>query len=108
MNSVADRRRFLRIAMDAEVQIENEHGAYAAKLLDISLNGVLITLPPQWPDTNGDISRLTIRLPDSDVTITMEGHIAHRGKDVLGYRCENIDLTSLSHLRRLVELNLGA
>ena len=31
----------------------------------------------------------------------------HIEDDHTGYRCEHIDLDSISHLRRLVELNLG-
>ncbi|MGE0080756.1 MAG: PilZ domain-containing protein [Thiohalomonadaceae bacterium] len=107
MNPPAERRHFLRFAMEAEVQIEDEHGAYQARLLDISLNGALVTLPLQCPCALGDAARLSIRLPESDVVITMEGRVAHRGKDVLGYRCEHIDLASISHLKRLIELNLG-
>jgi len=38
----------------------------------------------------------------------MEGHLAHVGdNNTVGIRCESIDLDSISHLRRLVELNLG-
>ncbi|VAX04921.1 hypothetical protein MNBD_GAMMA20-584, partial [hydrothermal vent metagenome] len=31
----------------------------------------------------------------------------HSENDHIGFRCEHIDLESISHLRRLVELNLG-
>jgi hypothetical protein len=103
----SDRRHFLRFTMDARVRIENDHGVYDAKLMDISLNGALVTTPPECPCRKGDFARLAIRLIDSDVVINMEGRVAHREADVLGYHCEHIDLASISHLKRLVELNLG-
>jgi len=103
----SDRRHFQRVAMDAQVCIENEHGSYDAKLVDISLNGALVTTPPECPCRQGDFAKLAIRLSDSDVVINMEGRVAHREAGLLGYHCDHIDLASISHLKRLVELNLG-
>jgi hypothetical protein len=37
----------------------------------------------------------------------MEGIVAHHHDAVLGVRCKAIDLDSITHLRRLVELNRG-
>lgn len=102
-----DRRHFLRFALEAEVQIDNAQGTYPAQLLDISLNGALVTLPPGCPRLEGGPARLAIHLPESDVVITMEGRVAHHDTNVLGYHCEHIDLASISHLKRLIELNLG-
>ncbi|WP_346289016.1 PilZ domain-containing protein, partial [Zoogloea sp.] len=55
---------------------------------------------------------LTIDLePDGEVQVLMSGQIAHveaRGDALhLGLVCREIDLDSITHLRRLVELNLG-
>jgi hypothetical protein len=37
----------------------------------------------------------------------MQGSIIHSETDQIGFRCDHIDLESISHLKRLVELNLG-
>ena len=37
----------------------------------------------------------------------MRGAVAHRAADTAGIRCDEMDLDSVSELRRLVELNLG-
>jgi hypothetical protein len=37
----------------------------------------------------------------------MAGEVVHREWTLVGVRCVEIDLESISHLRRLVELNLG-
>ena len=35
------------------------------------------------------------------------GAIAHQDENILGLSCEKMDIDSVSHLKRLVELNLG-
>jgi hypothetical protein len=39
--------------------------------------------------------------------VTMSGVVVHLEGQHIGMECQNIDLTSLTHLRRLVELNTG-
>ncbi len=51
--------------------------------------------------------RLEVQLQDSPVRIVMEGAVAHRGDGRVGLRCTSIDMDSMIHLRRLMELNLG-
>ena len=42
-----------------------------------------------------------------DTPVHMRVRLAHDDHGQLGFVCEHIDLASISHLRRLVELNLG-
>ncbi len=63
----------------------------------------------QPQDWNGDPqrpfeARLYLGL---DVLIRMEISLAWARDGLLGFECQHIDLDSISHLRRLVELNLG-
>lgn len=37
----------------------------------------------------------------------MQVELTHEAKGQLGFVCTNIDLDSIKHLRRLIELNLG-
>lgn len=100
------RRRFTRIAFDAEARLMAGARQWAVELLDLSLKGALVVRPEDW---NGEAEaplRLQLRLGE-DVVITMDVSIAHQEDDRLGLRCEDIDLDSITHLRRLVELNLG-
>ncbi|OPE31101.1 PilZ domain-containing protein, partial [Pseudomonas aeruginosa] len=71
-----------------------------------SLHGILVGQPQDW---NGDPqrpfeARLYLGL---DVLIRMEISLAWARDGLLGFECQHIDLDSISHLRRLVELNLG-
>ena len=104
----SERRRFTRIPFDARVRIRAAGRIWAAELVDISLKGALVERPADWPGILGETQRLSIELDVGDgPTITMHATPAHTGGNRIGFRCERIDVDSASHLRRLVELNLG-
>ena len=60
-----------------------------------------------WHANRGDRFLLEIPLGNGEITIRMEVAVAHIEADHVGFRCEHIDLDSITHLRRLVELNVG-
>lgn len=100
------RRRFTRIPFDAEARLAAGEQQWAVELLDLSLKGALIARPQDWNGEAEGPLRLELRLGE-DAVIVMDVSIAHQEADRLGLRCEDIDLDSITHLRRLVELNLG-
>jgi hypothetical protein len=106
MKDLAERRRFWRAAFQAEVQLVAASVATPAELIDISLKGALVSVPPQWQGRLGEACRLDLKLAD-DVEIAMRALVAHIEGQHVGLRCEDIDLDSMTHLRRLVELNAG-
>jgi hypothetical protein len=107
MNDSMDRRRFWRAEFQAEVQLIDAGGRTTpTELLDISLKGALVNVPPQWAGHLGDVCRIDLQLAD-DAKITMSAVVAHVEGRHVGLRCEDIDLDSITHLRRLVELNAG-
>jgi hypothetical protein len=107
MGESTEKRHFVRIAMEGRARLACGSRNFESRLLDISLRGALISRPSNWDGRAGDPCGLEIILLDSDITISMEGAVAHVGSSVMGFRCDHIDLESISHLRRLVELNLG-
>lgn len=102
-----DRRRFHRVLFDAPTRVTAGEEEFLTTLVDISLNGALLIRPDSWPVEQGDNVNLIVLLDDSESRIRMNALVAHVGKDSIGLRCLNIDMESVSHLRRLVELNLG-
>jgi len=49
-----------------------------------------------------------ISLDDSkEIQIIMIGTIVHKIENCIGIHCESIDIDSMTHLRKLVEYNLG-
>jgi hypothetical protein len=106
MPTAAERRHFWRAAFRSSVLIIGPAAAAEAELLDISLKGALVELPSGWKGKLGDSCRLELRLAD-DAVIAMEAVVTHLEDRRAGLRCQRIDLESITHLRRLVELNAG-
>ncbi|HHI93454.1 MAG TPA: PilZ domain-containing protein [Gammaproteobacteria bacterium] len=102
-----EKRRFSRISFVTDIHLVNAEGSWDAKLIDASLKGILATMPDGWHSKIGDHYLVEMLTDNSDATIRMEVSVAHIKEQRAGFRCEHIDLDSISHLRRLVELNLG-
>lgn len=103
-----DKRRFTRIVFSAPATLTVNNIDYPTKLVDISLKGALISQIEGIEKHLKEICQLKFCLNDSDVEVELTGHIAHVEKEYLGVHCEKIDIQSASHLRRLVELNVGS
>ena len=101
-----ERRHFHRILFDAPVTVTGSDESVSTRLIDISLNGVLLEIESPSPWKPGDRLELNIRLGD-EAFIDMQAVVAHSERGQLGLTCEHIDMESIAHLRRLVELNLG-
>jgi len=111
-----ERRRFSRVPFDTEAQLVRiaDGRAVDVLLLDLCLQGALIELPvsglsPEVPDfiKTGEIARLDLCLGELETAISMETEVVHMYGPHVGLRCRLVDLDSVTHLRRLVELNLG-
>lgn len=106
--NTGERRRFQRILFDAPVHIRIGDARYPSLLIDISFKGGLIQTPQTWPmGSMGADASLLIELDAEDCVIRMDGQIAHEEAQHIGFHCTHIDMDSVTHLRRLVELNLG-
>jgi len=106
-SKAAERRKFTRIPFEASVTLSNPKGKWTAKLLDISLNGLLITQPHNWVDCGNSEFLVEINCAENALHFRMETSVAHTEDNKLGLHCNHIDIDSASHLRRLVELNVG-
>lgn len=109
MPRMTDTRRYSRLPFDSDTRLtaaENGH-VQQTRLIDISLKGALVERPTFWQGAVGDRLLLEIRLNDSPVEIAMQTRVAHATGAGLGLECLAIDLDSMTHLRRLMELNMG-
>lgn len=107
MTDANEKRRFTRIPFEATAHIISPATTWYSTLIDISLKGALVDRPADWSAEKGEQLLLELKLENSDVTIRMDVEVAHVTAEHLGFVCKQIDLESISHLRRLVELNLG-
>ena len=106
-SSHPERRSFSRIAFHrpARLMVGEDHAD--VEVLDVSLRGALVRVPPGFEAAEPARCTLRIRLDAGEAAIQMQGQVAHRRGGKLGVRCTSIDLESIRHLRRVVELNLG-
>lgn len=101
-----EKRQFTRVAFDAPALVQQAGNRWETTVLDLSLKGILLQSPLQAPLNREKPLMVTVSLaPDCD--ITMHAHWVHGNGGNTGLRCDSIDLDSITHLRRLVELNLG-
>ncbi len=101
-----DRRRFKRIAFDAKTQLSQGDRNWQVQLVDLSLKGMLIERPEPWHAHTEQAFNADIKL-SNEVHVQMDVRLAHDENGQLGFVCEHITLDSISHLRRLIELNLA-
>ena len=102
-----NRRQFTRVlfSIPAEVKIDNKN--YPVSIHDISLNGALVTALNSQHALTGKLGVLHFFLSDKVSEVTMNIAVVHTDEKETGLQCNAIDIDSITHLRRLVELNLG-
>lgn len=101
------RRHFSRVPFDIDSTLVDDEDRLDISVIDLSLKGALITKPPEWNQSNRQGLALEMRLVDSDIIMQMKCDVAHEHENSLGLKFIEIDVESISHLRRLMELNVG-
>ena len=81
---------------------------WTTEVLDISMRGLLLHKPDHFCLDQDEPYEATINLSGSDSHIIMSLNFSHADNTTLGFRCKYIDIDSMTHLKRLVELNLGS
>lgn len=102
-----EQRHFTRVLFDSDVRLVSASKSWDSTLIDISLKGALVNTPANWNARIGDHLLLELPLGDGETVIRMETSVSHMEAGHVGLHCEHIDIDSISHLRRLVELNVG-
>jgi PilZ domain len=102
----AERRRFSRIDFDARVELAQGDRCWQAQLLDVSLKGVLLAKTGSYQLESKQPLLIKIILSDQ-TTIAMSTLLVNQSLEHIRLACVTIDIDSVAHLRRLIELNLG-
>ncbi len=101
-------RRFTRIPFHVPAQLEIEGEKLPCSLVNVSLKGALVELTQGTAPAKGATCSVTIDLdPGSGARIRMDGDVAHQRGRHVGIRCDELDLESVQHLRRILEFNVG-
>ena len=102
------RRHHARVRFAHGARFCADDGWCDCEVLDLSLKGALFAPPAGTAlPSAGQAIELQIALDDAETRICMQGRVAHAEAGVIGLGCEQIDLDSITRLRRLIELNLG-
>ena len=101
-----ERRHFVRVQFDSPAQLTCAQGVFDVQILDLSLKGALLLAANPISLAAGTPCQLTVQLSEQD-HIAMRMEIVHTEGPSMGLRCDSIDLDSVTHLRRLIELQLG-
>jgi len=104
-----EHRHFTRIPFNASATIINTNSGHktTAELIDISFKGVLISKPNDWQGSIAEHYTVNLQLAGHEVEINLEVVEVHEENNHIGFKTEHMDIDTATHLRRLVELNLG-
>ena len=102
-----NRRQFTRILFSIKANLTVDEDIFPVSIHDISLNGALVTTPECDHPLVNKLGTLSFILGDGESEVSMHIAIVHQHEDETGLQCNAIDIDSITHLRRLVELNLG-
>lgn len=101
-----EHRNFTRIPFDADTKVQQDGDEWPVELMDISLNGVLFKQPDSWKIHPGKSIAIIITIGDG-THIKMEANLVHITSSEAGCKCVNIDVDSITTLKRLIELNVA-
>lgn len=101
------RRQFSRVVFRGQAELYCNGAEYPVVVCDLALKGALVETNEALDIALGDRASLVMTLDDDGDQIELNGHLVHQEGRRLGLKCDDIDVDSLTNLRRLVELNLG-
>ncbi|MBP6597949.1 MAG: PilZ domain-containing protein [Giesbergeria sp.] len=106
-----ERRHFTRVLFQVPGWLSTDHEHQPEQLQlpvqvqDLSLKGALVIARDPLPV--GTECHLVVPLTDSYESISMSMRVVQVQELQVGLLCRSIDLDSVTHLRRLLELQLG-
>jgi hypothetical protein len=102
---MTEHRLFQRISFVAKAEVEISGARHEATLVDISLKGALVNFVTPFLPERGQQCSLTIHLNQSELELHCTGVTVHSHDQLTGIKFTMIDIDTMIHLRRLVELN---
>lgn len=102
-----ERRKFSRVKFIADVEVAIDNQLFPGELIDISLNGALFRAKGSIKMERGDVCELKFYLPSTDLTLKFNAQLVHDHQRQFGFKFISEDVETMTHLRRLIELNVG-
>lgn len=102
-----EKRHFVRVTFHNKVKVDFGNKSISGELENISLNGALITFDQPCSLTPSDLATLHLALSEYEHTLQMSAVLAHHEQNSYGFKFKEMDINTMSDLRRLLELNTG-
>lgn len=100
-------RHFRRIPFEAEVTLHSGSEVWTGELLDVAMKGAMVGMATSLPVALGAEFRLTIVLPGTPISLDFQAELVHCDEMRYGFKFISENLETLTHLRKLIELNTG-
>lgn len=102
-----ERRRFSRIFYQVPALAQQGQKKLTTCIQDLSLHGLLLWAADEANFKSDQPLEIQFTLPDSDITLSLTAQLVRQNGNNLHLKIQHIDIESISHLKRLVELNVG-
>ncbi|CAH7090573.1 Cyclic diguanosine monophosphate-binding protein [Vibrio chagasii] len=102
-----ERRQFSRVIYQVPAEISQGQVNVSGSVQDLSLHGLLIQCEELQQLNQENPVHVSFKLTNSDINIQLEATIVSTINTSMRLRIEHLDIDSISHLKRLVELNVG-
>ena len=100
-------RHFRRIPFQAEVTLSSDQDVWTGELLDVAMKGAMVGTDAPLPLSLGAKYNLCISLPGTPISLDFQAELVHSEESCYGFKFISENLETLTHLRKLIELNTG-
>ena len=100
-------RHFRRIPFEAEVTLNADQQTWSGELLDVAMKGAMVGTEEPLQSALGTKFNLCISLQGAPISLDFQAELVHREECRYGFKFISENLQTLTHLRKLIELNTG-
>ncbi len=100
-------RHFRRIPFEANVTLRIGQETWKGLLLDVALKGAMVGTEAPLSFKMGTQCDLCISLPGTTISLDFQAKLVHSEEHCYGFKFLSENLETLTHLRKLIELNTG-
>ncbi len=101
-----EKRRFLRVCFEQEIEFLCKKGFFKGKLLDISAGGIFVEDPEVFPEIEEPVTIfLTLEGSEPKIKISFQAKVVRKDEKGFGLKLESISKESLIHLKNILYYN---
>ncbi|MFH1998742.1 MAG: PilZ domain-containing protein [Planctomycetota bacterium] len=104
-----EQRNFKRLGFYCHVEVLTPDKLIIGELIDVSLNGALVATdePIEKWISSGDPCILRLHMAENELLLVFNAKLVHYFEQRSGYEFTNVNVDSMSELRRILELNFA-